>query len=44
MLAVSIPTNNGAIRVCGDCVLKAAALVAEEQQRRAEDERARRQG
>lgn len=35
MIAVRFP----GMTVCGDCVLKAAALVTTEQQRRADDER-----
>jgi hypothetical protein len=41
MIAVSIPTDNGAIRICGDCVLAAAALVMAEQNRRTDDDAAR---
>ncbi len=43
MIAVGFLTDLGTVSICGECVAQAAAMVVDEQKRRADDERARRQ-
>jgi hypothetical protein len=44
MIAVSIPTNTGAVRVCDACIAKAHEAAQAERQRRENEDKARRQG